>query len=89
MKLAKSCLIQFIFKSQPEIINMSNHRSTNPSTPPVIDPEASPADSTIDEVHVETESTGAEDPGSEIDQPADTSRLPGNRGDDVARSKPE
>ncbi|QEI06102.1 hypothetical protein FXN63_09840 [Pigmentiphaga aceris] len=67
---------------------MPSHHDTNPTTPPLSDPEASPADSTIDEVHVQTESTGSEDPGSEIDQPADTSKLPGHRPGDAARNKP-
>jgi hypothetical protein len=65
---------------------MSDHHNTNPSTPPITDPEASPADSAIDEVGTDTASTGNEDPGSEVDQPADTSRLPGVRSDDVDRA---
>jgi len=65
---------------------MSDHHSTNPTTPPITDPEASPADSAIDEVSTDTDSTGMEDPGSEVDQPADTSRMPGTRSDDVDRA---
>lgn len=64
---------------------MSDHHNTNPSTPPITDPEASPADSNIDEVSTLTDSTGSEDPGSEVDQTVDPSRLPGTRSDDVER----
>jgi hypothetical protein len=65
---------------------MSDHHNTNPTTPPITDPEASPADSSIDEVSTDTESTGSEDPGSEVDQSPDTARLPGKRSDDVERA---
>lgn len=65
---------------------MSTHHNTNPTTPPVTNPEASPADSSVDEVSTDTESTGSEDPGSEVDQAANTSRLPGKRSDDVDRA---